>query len=291
VLVITPRRWRWAVRYSFVSLSLLGASNTASAQRADHSPNAATAAEVVAGNILIGGLTAATRAILSGNDPWKAFGVGALGGAVHIGGKHLALEPGAPKGWLGLAVASTGTSIISNAGRGVSPFDELSIPIASARLRVYPGAPRRLRFVVNASESVLIASAFLTDGLEIDWTRTASSGAFVFETRGVQISHPGGTATGFAWGPVVVLDAVRARDADRVARHEIAHVYQHWFVAEAWARPVEDYLRRKLPGGRFVPSWFELGIADGAAYLNARLFGSAGLEKIVEAEAERLERR
>jgi hypothetical protein len=286
--VITPRRRLWAAGSLVALLTLISSSGTASAQFPRE--KSATAAEVVAGNVLIGGFTAATRAIIGGKDPWKAFSVGALGGAVHVGGKYLAVEPGAINGWLGLAVAGTGTSIVSNAGRGVAPLTEMSIPVASARLRITPGERRKLRFVVNGYETALIASAAFTKGLAIDWTRTLSSGAVVFETRGFRLESDGRNALGLAWGPVVLLDPI-ALDRDRTARHEIVHVHQHWFVAEAWARPLEESLRKRIPGARFVPSWLELGFESAAWYLDERLFGPAGLSKIIEREADRLEKR
>jgi hypothetical protein len=244
--------------------------------------------EVVAGNVLIGGLTAATRALLSRKDPWKAFSVGALGGAVHVGGKYLAVRRGTANGWVGVAVASTGTSIVSNAGRGVSPYKELSLPLASARLRVTPGEARKVRLVVNGFESVLIGSAALTNGLTIDWKRTLSTGAVVFETRGLHLVTRGQEVSGLAWGPVVLLDPL-SYDADLVMRHEVVHVHQHRFAAEAWARPIEEFLRAKIPGGRAIPSWLEIGL-ESAIWIGdtSHRFGFA---RLTEAEAERLERR
>lgn len=288
--MITRRRWLWAFRLVLASSTLFEPTPVAAQVTNHNTPRVATAAEVVVGNILLGGLTATTRALLSGKDPWKAFAFGALGGAVHVAGKHLAVEPGAPNGWLGLAVAGTGTSMVSNAGRGVAPFTEVSIPVASARLRITPGERRKVRFVLNGYESALIASAALTRGLVIDWTRTMSSGAVVFETRGVRIEAEAGETNGLAWGPVVLLDPL-GRDPDRTGRHEIVHVHQHWFVADAWARPIEESLRAWIPGGQFIPSWLELGLESGAWYLDERLFGRAGLYGLIQAEAGRLERR
>jgi hypothetical protein len=273
-----------------IVLPALSVPTSSIAQIADHDPRPATAAEVVAGNVLIGGLTAATRAIIGRKDPWKAFSLGALGGAVHFAGKYLAVEPGAANGWVGLAVAATGTSMVSNAGRGVGPFTELSFPIASARLRVTPKERRKLRVVVNGYESALIVGAAFTEGLAVDWTRSTSSGAVVFQTQRAHIVKDGRDALGLTWGPVVLINPTGV-DPERTTRHEIVHVHQHWFVAETWARPIEEWLRTKIPGGRFVPSWLELGIESGAWYLDERLFGRAGLSKVREAEAERLEKR
>ncbi|MGH7678581.1 MAG: hypothetical protein ACRENU_08960 [Gemmatimonadaceae bacterium] len=279
------------MRFLPLAVTLITLSATHAAAQIAPPRRPATDAEVILGNVLIGGLTAVTRAAISGKNPFTAFSLGALGGAVHVAGKHLTVEPGPVNGWLGLAVASTGTSIVGNAGRGVSPLQELTLPILSARVLWKPGEAQRVRIVVNGYESVLIASAFMTRDLRIDWSETASSGAAVFRTERSDIVIDDYEYGGLAWGPVVVIGK-RAFDPGSVLRHELIHVQQNWFVAEAWDRPIEDALRAKLPGGRFVPSWLQLGVISlGIMAADDGLFGERGLAALLQAEAERLERR
>lgn len=287
-------RARWLP--TFLAAALVGAAFPASAQLPDHvrEQRAATPAEVFGVNILIGGLTASTRALLTGKDPFRAFGMGALGGAVHFGGKYVAGQNGAANGWLGIVVAATGTSIVSNAGRGVSPVEELSIPIGPVRVRVSgaPGAARTSRVVVNGFELAMILGAFATDELQMDWNRTVSSGAFVFVTRNAHIiGRDGSEVGGFAAPPVIVIGSF-AEDAQRTMRHEAVHVQQQWFMHDAWGRPIEDFLRSRLAWARYVPSWLELGlIAPGLLIAEDRLTGSSGVRRLMQAEAVRLQRR
>jgi hypothetical protein len=146
--------------------------------------------------------------------------------------------------------------------------------------------------VLNGFETAVLISAAFTTGLEIDWTRTVASGTAVFVTRDMRIVNAEGEEFGgIALAPVVVIGAF-ARDPARTMRHEVVHVQQHWFMQEAWGRPIEDVLRPKLPGARFIPRWFELGIAVPALSAVERwLPGRSGLQALLEAEAERLERR
>lgn len=269
---------------------MFGSPAETAAQFLPRERRAATPAELLGGNVLLGGVTAATRAMLDGRNPFKAFGIGALGGAIHLAGKNLTLEPGAPKNWLGLALAGTGTSMIANAGRGVSPFEELSLPVAAARIRVTPRSSDKVRFVLNVYESAVLIDAAFTEGLRIDWNRTAASGAAVFTTD-LRIMLEGEEFAGIARAAVVVVGAA-ASDTSRTVRHEVVHVHQNWFLQDAWGRPIEDLLRRKVPGARFIPRWLELGgAAPGLFALEAWLPGRSGLRAIKEAEAERLERR
>ena len=85
-------------------MALCGASS-ATAQTSHEPARGATTAEVIGGNILIGGVIAATRALFTDADPVRAFALGALGGGIHVAGKNLAVEPGVAKAWAGHIVA------------------------------------------------------------------------------------------------------------------------------------------------------------------------------------------
>lgn len=251
----------------------------------------ATTAEVIGGNALVGGLTAAAQAMLRGNDPFRAFGIGVLGGAVYLFGKNLAVEPGAAKAWMGLALAGTGTSIVANAGRGVGPFQEMTIPIAAARVRIVPRDSHKVRLTVNAYESGLFVRALLRSGIDIEWGRSAASGTGVFLTRERRIIVDDSEVSGVATGPVVTISAF-AFDASRVLRHELVHAHQHWFAAETWGRPIEDVLRSKIPGARRLPAWMDVGIVAPALIgLEQWLTNGTGARRLLQAEADLLERR
>jgi hypothetical protein len=184
--------------------------------------------------------------------------------------------------------------MVSNAARGVSPFEELSIPVASARLRVSGtrGAARKFKVVVNGFESAVLLRMLVSDDFRIDWERTTSSGAFVLVTRNARIiDGDAGEVGGFAAAPVVVI-SVFAPDPTRTMRHEVVHVQQQRFMHDAWGRPIEGFLLSKIPGARHMPSWLELGlVAPGLIMIDDWLIRRNGLVSVLQAEAERLERR
>ena len=253
-----------------------------------------SAGGVLAYNVLLGGLTAATQAIFSGRDPKRAFALGAVGGGVIFAGKVVGSGPGVMSGLAGLAVGTTGISIVSNGGRGAGPLDELFFPLGPLRLRVTPRSSPHMRLTVNAWETASLAYQLSRRGLALDWQRSASSGTFVFVTRYERIvAIPGGEiAGGYALGPLVVISAY-AQNSSRVLTHEVVHVQQHWFLQEAWGRPIESVLRERTLGGRWMPAWLELGIVPGAVHeVERRLFGRyAPLRQLRESEAEWFDRR
>jgi hypothetical protein len=244
-------------------------------------------------NVLLGGLTAATRAVIGGRDPARAFALGALGGAVHFSGKHVGPVSGFPGGIPGVVLAASGTAMVSNAGRGAGLLEELYVPVGPLRVRIAPRAARKVRLAINAFETGVLARNLAREGMVLDWDLSASSGAFAFVTRNRHIRMPGGElAQGVARAPTIVVSTF-STDRARTTRHEFVHVQQQWFLDEAWGRPVESYLRARIPGGRRIPRWLELGVVPLAfVWVEAALFGSDGpVRRLAESEAEMLERR
>jgi hypothetical protein len=234
-------------------------------------------------NVLAGGLTAAARALIERHDPARAFAIGAIGGAVHFGAKLM----GPGTSLAGIAVGATGTAIVVNAGRGVSPLDELYVPVGPLRLRVTPRAPRKIRVAVNAYEAVVLAHNLARSGLVMDWGSTGSSGTFVLRTDNRHIWADDRELGGVAIGSLIVMSAF-ASDPPRTAHHELVHVHQYSFVDEAVGRPIEEYLRRRVPGARWLPRWLELGIVTPAlGTLEYAIFGRNGpVIRLGESEAE-----
>jgi hypothetical protein len=276
------------------AISIAHPSRTDAAQQLEppsESRDVATMA-VFGSNVLLGGLTAAARALVSGHDPARAFAIGALGGAVHFSGKLVGPMSGFPGGLPGVVLSSTGTAIVSNAGRGAGLFEELYIPVGPLRLRFAPRASRKVRLAINAYETGELARNLARSGMALDWEHSASSGTFAFVTRGTHIRMPDGKLVqGVAAGSLVVISAFAA-DPSRVRRHEFVHVQQYWFLDEALGRPIEGYLRTRIPGGRRIPRWLELGVVPPAlGWMEIALFGHDGpVRRLVESEAEMLER-
>lgn len=264
----------------------------ASAQQYDVGRRPATTATVLAGNMLIAGLTATTRALLEGKDARKAFIVGLVGGAVHVSGKFVGTGRTPPSALAGSMISAVGTAIVSNGGAGKHPLDELHIPVAMLRVRLTPSATDKVRIAVNAFETAVLARHLARDGLVIDWRRSASIGTFVFNTRNKDIILNGQRVGGVTTASVVVVSEF-ARDPARTMRHEAVHVQQQWFMQEAWGRPAEELLRKRIPKGKWVPRWLEPGVLvpifSGGEDV---VFGNNGpLTRLMQAEADMFERR
>lgn len=257
------------------------------AAAAQEPPPAVGATAAFGCNVLLGGLTAAARALIEGHDPARAFALGAVGGAVHFGAKLI----GPGTSLAGVVLGATGTSIVMNAGRGVSPLDELYAPVGPLRVRVTPRASRKFRVAFHAYDAAVLARNLTRPGLVMDWGRTASSGTFVLRTDNRRILWDGEReAHGVAVGSLIVMSAF-SDDPARTARHELVHVHQYWFVDEAFGRPVEEYMRRVVPLARRLPRWLELGIGPLALGLLERsIFGREGPAfRLREAEADMLD--
>jgi hypothetical protein len=208
---------------------------------------------IIAGNAAIGGLTAALHAAMIGKPMGHAFVIGALGGGIHGSGKLLGRDMDLPS----IAVGATGTSIVANAGRGASAFDELVFPVTAVRLRVTPNAVHKVHIALNAYESAALARRLVRPELRVDWDRSLQSGTFVFRTSS-PLSAPGGRrANGRTAASIITLSNF-SRRPDETFQHERVHVQQGWFFQEVWGRPIEDGLRASWL--RRIPSWLEIGL-------------------------------
>ena len=241
-------------------------------------------------NVLVGGLTAATWAALKRHDVARAFGLGAFGGAMHFAGKYVASRRGTLSPWTGLVISGTGTSVVANAGDGVSPFDEISIPVASMRLRMRP-TERRVSVSLNAYESAWILRYMTRAGMRVSWTRSGQTGTLVTYT-GQDIILNGKQVGGVTTGPAIVVDQLRGEGSVDIWKHEGTHVLQNWFGEDAVGRPAERMLRQHVQFLRHIPEWLDLGVAYPALELGADLlFGrNRGLDNLVEAEAYFMQR-
>jgi hypothetical protein len=250
-----------------------------------------TPASALAWNALIGGATSATRAWFGHRDVSKAFMTGVFGGAVHYSGKWVASRsPAFPNGLAGLAISSTGTSIVSNAGAGIRPLDELLYPVGPFRIRSNAGNWSRPHFEVNAFEAAIVARNLARPGLTIDWTRSASSAGLIFLAPDKYIVAGDESVAGVAQGPVAIISGF-AQNPDQTTRHEVVHLHQHWFVQDAWGRPIEAELRQRVKPLRRVPRWLQFGVLSPALILlDDALLRGALRKGAVEPEADLLER-
>ncbi|HYC50022.1 MAG TPA: hypothetical protein VEB19_02825 [Gemmatimonadaceae bacterium] len=251
----------------------------------------ATTAEVIAGNALVGGIAAALQATVHGKDPFRAFGIGAVGGLVHLAGKNFAVEGGAARAWGGLLVGHAGTSIVLNAGRGVHPFQELVLPLGPMRLRVLPRDSNKVRASVNLFEAGWLLRTATRDGIRFDWERTFSTGALAFVTEHRMLFRDDEELAGVALAPYYLLSEF-ARDVDETARHEVVHLFQQQFIQETLGWPLEQLVRSRIWRGHMIPRWIEVGVGGAAiATFDHWISNGDGLRAIQEAEAQLLHRR
>lgn len=239
---------------------------------------------VIAGNSVLGGLTAAAQAVLAGKPVGRALVTGAIGGAVHGAGKILSTR----SGFAAIAVGAAGTSIVANAGRGAAPFDELMLPLGPARLRY--SAERGIHASVNAFESAMLGRRLLQAGVRMDWNESLRTGAFVLRSRRPLYSLDARRAAGLSAGSVILISDL-AWNAERTLDHERIHAHQGWFLQEAWGRPLERALRQRAAALSWIPSWLDVGVfTPGLLHLERRTFGLDGpMRAWQEAEAESLE--
>ena len=237
-------------------LLLMPASLAAQAVPVAPSSNPATLLGI---NALIGGTSAAAHALIARRNPARAFALGAVGGAIHYSGKRFVAQAGTVTNLGGMGLASLGTAVVANAGAGAGPLDELFVAVGPVRTRMRLGSRPRVSFSVNLYETVVALHGFTRAHQSVDWDRSAATGTFVFVTENRFIVTEGDTADGAATGAVVVLSGL-AGNPDRTMRHEAVHVHQHWFMQEAWGRPLEAWVRRSVRYGDRIPAWLDLGV-------------------------------
>jgi hypothetical protein len=269
---------------------VLGALLVAAPYAAAQDARPATTASALGTNVLIGGITAGARAVFERKDVSHAFALGALGGALHFGGKYVATSRGSASGWAGTVIASTGTSMVVNAGAGVSPLSEIAIPVAALRIRIRP-QERRARVTVNAFDAGVLAAHIGQRATHIDWWRSAATGTFVAETENRDILADGRYVLGLALGPFVLISD-QALDPVSTWKHEAAHVQQYWFAQEAIGRPIENALRTRTRVTSWIPTWVDFGVvAPALVAADHAWFGQRGLSNLYESEAHFLEQR
>ncbi|HJQ21672.1 MAG TPA: hypothetical protein VJ867_15090 [Gemmatimonadaceae bacterium] len=281
---------------SLVRLTLLAAPCAALLSRGAEAQvvNVPQTSAVIGVNVLIGGLTATTWALIRHRDPARAFAFGALGGATHFAGKYVASRRGTLSGWSGLLLSATGSSMVTNAGAGVAPLEDISIPIASLRVHLRPAA-HGARVSVNAYETVMILHYATRQDLDIDWPRTLQTGTLVAHTDDDIVLDGDQAIDGVTYGPAIVVERVGREVPANVWKHEGTHVLQNYFEQDAWGIPIEDAVRKHLPMPmlRRIPDWIDIGIATYfIRAANIVLLGRYhGLDNLVEGEAYFMERR
>ena len=271
------------------------ATTSAACAQAPTSPAKRDVVTALGGNLVIGALTAGTRAALRRESVMRAMAGGALGGIVHAAGKALNTERSSALA-TGAILSSVGTSMVANAALSQPLWRELSIPVGSLRVRVR-GRPasvgRRMRVSVNAYESLSVLLLAHNHDLSFDLKRSLLSGQLVFVELSRQLNVPEqGAADGLTVGSVILVSKY-AQNRDATFRHELVHAQQQRFMQELWRRPVEVAARQALKV-RWLPEWLELGLVSPAISATERALtggGTGPLRRAQEWESRLWERR
>lgn len=250
-------------------------------------PPPASNLSLLAVNGLAGGTIASVRALLGARSPARAFAVGSLGGMVHFAGKLTSVsQPNIP---LGLPLSAAGASIVANAGAGARIFEEITLPVAFARLHVRPYAPRKIHAAVNLYDAVVLGQLLAFDGMRFDGRRSLATGMPAFDVGDARIFRDGDELLGVTFGPAFAMSTIG--ETGRTVAHEAVHVQQYWFASETVGRPIEEYVRRRIPAARYIPGWLELGVVTWAARAaEYSILRGGGWSRLIEAEAESLAR-
>lgn len=242
-------------------------------------------------NAAVGGLTAGLWRELSGGSFGEGLTGGMLGGSVVYAGKRVAAEgfPGA--GFLGRDLAAAGSSVVRNAADGRPLLDSLSLPAGPFRLYLSPldGTPPRLE--VEVSDLYWTAYGLAEGRLTLDPAESLSAGAPVFQSDRSLLDTDGRSVHGAAATGVIFLSPMSERQRRQTLPHERVHVLQSDFAHQAWFRPLETRLARRLPHDGWR-SRLDYDVLFPALRWTVGLLGSpVGVDGPIEAEADFLENR
>ena len=194
-----------------------------------------------AANALLSGLITGIFRSASGDGSFgEGFETGALGGLVTYGGKRLAARRFSGAGFLGRQVASLGGSMVSNARDGRGTLDRITFQLGLGRL-YWDRVGSRVRFRPDVPTLYYTTLGITRSGVELDWSRTLSSGAPVF------VTEPGataldGNAAGRTLGGIILMDANASLGLSDIAAHERVHVLQYDQQFALWAEAAEGGL-------------------------------------------------
>ncbi|HEX7050045.1 MAG TPA: hypothetical protein VF188_07600 [Longimicrobiales bacterium] len=221
---------------------------------------------VLGANVLVGGLTSAVGAWLSGAPVVEALGKGVAGGSVQYLGKRLVTVDAPGAGLAGRLVAAAGASMVRNGVAGRDLLAEFVFPLGPVTLywKTVPDSGS-VRARVHLGRTIFLARMLAKDDLELDWSETLSSGAPVLHAPGEVIEGEDGVGIGGLelWGTVALSDPMLLPmdDSGRMLAHERVHVLQDDFLNVVWGDPLDDWLLERVPGGGFVGRYVDLGIA------------------------------
>lgn len=200
-------------------------------------------------NALLGGMTAAAGRILRGEPAWGSFWKGAAGGGAIYAGKRVAVEGFDGAGLLGREIASVGSSVVRNAARGGTVFEEVVLPVGPVRLYwSADGVMPRLDVATVAATAAMMVSY----DARIDPLASLSNGAVVL--RGHSLT-PGLSSA----GAILTWEDMPRTEGPRLLAHERVHILQYDQAFHLWTEAPERWLVRQSPVGSRVLDHLDFG--------------------------------
>lgn len=210
---------------------------------------------LLAGNAVLGALTAGVLQALRGGSFQDGFARGALGGSVVYVGKRVAGERFDGAGLIGREIGAVGSSMVRNAAESQPTLSRFLLPVGPLALEVRRGQDAGVRPRVDVLTLGTVVWATLQPELELDWGSSLSAGMPVFRARGLAIAFDGASVAGVTLpGTVILADPAffPLEGAEGIFSHERVHVVQEEFLRIAWSAPLERWLLPRVPGGAWV---------------------------------------
>ena len=198
-------------------------------------------------NTLIGGSVAAVTAAIKQRPVGIAALNGSIGGLTVFAGKCMISRGGTAREWIGQETSAIGSSIIANAVSGRRPLERVAFVVGPVR---FYRDTKRARTSVKLDLLQVGAATYLATsaGNSLDWELSLKHGTLVV--------HDPDAPNDMEIGGVVKT----WHEDDFISQHEMIHVAQEQFMTTALEEPLEGWLLSKVPGGKTVHRYFELGI-------------------------------
>ena len=219
-------------------------------------PSAAVAQEqgkisrtkLIAVNVLIGGAAGGAGELINGRSFWRGFLNGSAGGAAVFAGKCLIAQETPATNWLGRGSVAVGSSMVANAAAGRPALSRLVIPVGPVRF-YRDNRTKKTTAKLDMQQIAVATYMEMQPTTSFDFALSRKAGGLVFYDRGTESA-------------VEVSGVIRvwSKDIGSTFAHELTHVAQGEFVAIAMEEPLERWLLGKVPGGKAVNRYMDLGI-------------------------------
>jgi hypothetical protein len=249
----------------FACLHLFSA-NLAIAQETA-TPQQANQAIVLGVNAGLGAFIAVVGRVIANKPVRNAAFFGALGGTASYIGKRVIARSDPKTNLLGREFSAAGASVVANAGSGTGPLNRFVFPYGPLRFQWDRDSSRSFSAKLDIATTLETAWVLHKGGVQLDMTRTISSGAPVFRVAtgkegDVQLADVGGSQLA---GVILHRDQTQSlgeasATIDRTLGHELVHVAQYDFSFIALAAPIEKSILQQTTGGTWINKYVDLGL-------------------------------